>query len=172
MPNLEFSIRIWMLLQLFESSNYFFLCYELVYITLQLVAFRFRVFSFLVRHGFRVSTTRGNPTVGGPLVGFLFENPHFPRGYRVGSTSNSPTRYFGEWVNKSTFFVIKLYDSVWKRCFLVDTIRNWLRWCTFSETSWKRSRLHQKSIHFVWKTGKFPLGHSNPHSLRGTWVGF
>ena len=36
----------------------------------------------------RDNTTRGNPTVGGPLVGFLFENPHFPRGYRVGSTSN------------------------------------------------------------------------------------
>ena len=97
----------------------------------------------------RVSTTRGNPTVGGPLVRFLFENPHFPRGYRVGSTSNSPTRYFSEWVNKSTFFVIKLYDSVWKRCFLIDTIRIGLRWCTFSETSWKRSRLHQKSIHSV-----------------------
>ena len=60
----------------------------------------------------RVSTTRWNPTVGGPLVGFLFENPHFPRGYRVGSTSNSPTRYFAEWVNKSTFFVERLYDSV------------------------------------------------------------
>ena len=51
----------------------------------------------------RVSTTRGNPTVGGPLVGFLFENPHFPRGYRVGPTSNSPTQNFTEWVNKLTF---------------------------------------------------------------------
>ena len=92
----------------------------------------------------RVSTTRGNPTVGGPLVGFLFENPHFPRGYRVGSTSNSPTRYFAEWVNKSTFFVERLYDSVWKRCFLVDTIRNWLRWCAFSETSWKDHDYNKK----------------------------
>jgi len=69
----------------------------------------------------------GTPTWGGPLPRDFLKNPHYPRGYRVGSKPNLPTRYFAEWVNKSTFFVTKLYDRVSKRCFLVETIHNWLR---------------------------------------------
>ena len=36
----------------------------------------------------------------------------------------------------------------------------------------KRTRLQQKSTNFVRKPGEFPLGHWDPHPLRGTWVGF
>ena len=64
----------------------------------------------------RDNTTRGNPTVGGPLVGFLFEIPHFPRGYRVVPTSKLPTRNFTEWVNKLTFWWRKR-TMMSKNCF-------------------------------------------------------
>ena len=45
----------------------------------------------------------GTPTWGGPLPRDFLKNPHYPRGYRVGSKPNLPTRYFAEWVNKSIF---------------------------------------------------------------------
>ena len=64
-----------------------------------------RYFETLV--ALRDNTTCGNPTGGGPLVGFLFEIPHFPSGYQVGLTSNLPTRNFTEWVNELTFLLQK-----------------------------------------------------------------
>ena len=114
----------------------------------------------------------GTPPWCGLLPLDILENPHFPRGYRVVSKSNSPTRYIGEWVNKSKFILTKLWDQVKKRSFLVEMIYDWIGWYSCTETSPKRTCLQQKSMIFFWKTSDFPLGHRKPHSPSGTWVGF
>ena len=111
----------------------------------------------------------GTPPWCGPLPLDFLENPHFPRGYRVVSKSNSPTRYIAEWVNKSKFILTKLCDQVKKRSFLVEMIYDWIGWNSCTETSPKRTRLQQKIMIFVWKTGDFPLGHRKPHSPSAQW---